>query len=209
MSRCTANAAAPGAPLPATRPRRRPRAFALAVVTIATAACGSAAPPRERAATGRPAPGRTFTSKRYAFQVDLRGRWSAADAQFGWNGRQLRGLDSPEFANFNNEPTGRTLVVGASRVPGALGLTGWQAAMMRAAPSACSRSTAIARTTLGGEPALAWAARCADGYNVAKLAAVHGTRGYIVLLASPFADGAAQNHRVFESIRRGFRFTRR
>jgi hypothetical protein len=66
-----------------------------------------------------------------------------------------------------------------------MGLAEWSAAMVRAAPPACSDSSAAEKTTLGGEPALAWTATCSDGYDVDKLAILHRTRGYMVLLASP------------------------
>jgi hypothetical protein len=66
----------------------------------------------------------------------------------------------------------------------------------------------VEHTTLGGEPAVAWTAACSDGYNVNKIAAVHATRGYMILLPSPTANGRAKDRRVFESIRRSFRFTR-
>jgi hypothetical protein len=57
-------------------------------------------------------------------------------------------------------------------------------------------------------PALAWTATCSDGYDVNELAALHGTRGYMILLASPAANDAAQDRRTFESIRQSLRFTR-
>jgi hypothetical protein len=51
-------------------------------------------------------------------------------------------------------------------------------------------------------------ATCSDGYHVTKLAALHATRGYIIVLASPTANDNAKNRRAFESIRRSFCFTR-
>jgi hypothetical protein len=46
--------------------------------------------------------------------------------------------------------------------PQKMGLTEWRAAMVRAAPPACSDSSSAERTTLGGEPALVWTATCSD-----------------------------------------------
>ena len=80
--------------------------------------------------------------------------------------------------------------------------------MVRAAPPISSESSSVEQTTFGGEPALAWTATCSDGYDVNKLATRHGTRGYMILLASPTANDDAENRRVFESIRRSFHFTR-
>ena len=80
--------------------------------------------------------------------------------------------------------------------------------MVRAAPPVCSDSPSAKETTLGGQRALAWTATCSDGYDVNKLAALHGRRGYMILLASQTANDAVQDRRIFESIRRSFRFTR-
>jgi hypothetical protein len=79
--------------------------------------------------------------------------------------------------------------------------------MVRAAPTVCAESSSVEKTTLGGEPALSWTANCSDGYDVNKVAALHGARGFMILLASPTADNHAGNRRVFESIRRSFRFS--
>jgi hypothetical protein len=40
------------------------------------------------------------------------------------------------------------------------------------------------------------------------LAALRGTRGYMILLVSASGDATAANRRIFESLRRSFRFTR-
>jgi len=189
---------------------------------VAGAGCGSsgstpAAPdaqaaPKQRAATQaettRPSPRpRTFTSRRYGFRVTLTKEWSGNDAITDWNGKDLPGLQSGIFANFTNTGTGRTLAAAAVRPAKRMGLAAWRATMVRAAPSVCSESSSARPTTLDGEPGLAWTARCSDGYHVNKLAAVHGTRGYIILLAST-ANNHAEDQQIFESIRRSFRFTR-
>ena len=80
--------------------------------------------------------------------------------------------------------------------------------MVRAAPPISSESSSAEPTTLGGEPALAWPSTASDGYHVKKLATIHGTRGYMIFLASPTANDDAENWHIFESIRRSFRFTR-
>jgi hypothetical protein len=53
---------------------------------------------------------------------------------------------------------------------------------------------------------LAWAATCSDGYDVENVATLHGRRGYVAFLASPTGLDDAGDRRVFESIRRSFRF---
>jgi hypothetical protein len=85
-------------------------------------------------------------------------------------------------------------------------LAEWRVAMVRAAPSAVSESPSAEPTTLGGEPALAWTA-IGDGYHIKKVAALHGTRGYMIFLASPEARNDGEDRRTFDSLRRSFRFT--
>ena len=200
------------------------RAFPLALIAIATvaaAACGSSESKRatqatqtratatQVATTTRPAlPPQKFISHRYRFAVTLTNTWLEHDALVDWNGKKLQGLESAAFANFTDPATGRTLAVADARAATGMGLAEWRAAMVRAAPPACSDSSSAEKTTLGGEPALTWTATCSDGYDVDKLATLHRTRGYMVLLASPTANNKAQDGRIFESIRRSFRFTR-
>jgi hypothetical protein len=78
--------------------------------------------------------------------------------------------------------------------------------MVGALPSDCSNAKSASRTSLDGEPAMTWPAFCNDGLTVESVTALHGRRGYIVLLASPTTGGAAADHIVFESVRRSFRF---
>jgi hypothetical protein len=191
------------------------RASALALLTmttIAVAGCGSSA---DRSA-GQPhavtapaaAPPQTFTSGRYGFRVTLTKDWTGDDARVDWKGRKLQGLGSPAFANLTDAAARRTLVVAAAPVANGTALATWRAAMVRAAPADCADSPSAEQTTLGGGPALAWTAHCADGFRVHKLATIHRTRGYMMLLASPAAQSDADDRRVFESIRRSLRFVR-
>ena len=190
------------------------RALVLALIAIATvvaaAACGSSGgePAAQAVTTTRPpARAETFMSEQYGFRVTLPEDWSAADALVDWDGKRLQGLDSPVFARFAG-PAGRTLVAASAPIAKGMELAEWRAAMVRAAPAVCSESSMVEETTLGGEAALAWAAACRDGYDVNKLAALHGRRGYIILLASLTDNDDAEDRRVFESMRSSFRFTR-
>ena len=80
--------------------------------------------------------------------------------------------------------------------------------MVRGTASVCAESPTTEATTLGGERALAWTATCTDGYDVNKLAALHGNRGYVLYLPSATANSDSEDRRVFEQIRSSFRFTR-
>lgn len=194
------------------------RAFPFALMAIATVAaatgCGSSgSKPAAQATqtvtkTQTVAPPQKFTSHEYSFRVTLTKDWSEADAAVAWNGRKLQGLGSAAFANFNDPATGRTLAAAAAQVAKGMGLAEWRAAMVRAAPPFCSESSSVEQTALGGELALAWTAKCSDGYHVNKLATLHGKRGYMILLGSSKANHNAEDRHVFESIRRSFRFTR-
>jgi hypothetical protein len=145
----------------------------LTLITIATVAavtaCGSkpatqtsptqSTSPQAVTTTGSAAP-QEFVSKRYHFSVTLPKDWSEADAQVDWDGKMLQGIGSPAFANFEDSATGRTLVAAAAPVANGTQLAEWRAAMVRAAPAICSESLSVRKTTLGGEPALAWTATC-------------------------------------------------
>jgi hypothetical protein len=183
-------------------------------VLAAAAACGSSGNTSATQATqlsGTQTPTSTqaqeFVSNRYGFRVTLTKHWLEVDATLDWDGKELQGIGSPLFANFYDAAAGRTLVAAAAPVPAGTQLADWRAAMVRAAPSVCSDSPSAENMTLGGEPALAWTATCSDGYHVNKLAALHGTRGYMVFLPSRAANDDAANRRTFESIRQSFRFT--
>ncbi len=200
------------------RARHDGRAFPLALIVttavaaVAAAGCGStaskpAADDTQAVTTTPPAASsHQFTSQRYGLRVTLGKHWSERDARIAWDGKKLQGLDSAAFANFDDRATGRTLVAGAARVAKGTGLAQWRTAMVRAAPPMCTESSSVKHTTFGGEPAVVWRATCSDGYHVTKLAALHATRGYIILLASPTASDNAKQQRSFESIRRSFRF---
>lgn len=197
--------------------------FAIAMLAPSTGCGSSGGAPAARtthatdtrpAATTRPsAPAQTFVSNAYHFRVALTKDWSESDATVRWNGSELAGVDSPTFARFTDPAGGHTLLAAAApvgpRLAKGLKLGDWRAAMVHAAPAVCHDSASATKTTLGGEPALRWTANCDDGYHVNKLAALHGSHGYVVLLASQVAaSDDAESRSVFQSMRRSFRFTR-
>src|SRR4051812_17508519 len=156
-------------------------AAALATLTGCSgtlAADGGKQPTATHAATtARPAAATPpeFISKRYAFRVTLTKDWTGQDASLDWDGKKLQGIDSPAFADFTDPGPDRTLVVAAAPVATGMHLAAWRAAMVRAAPSVCTQSRSAEKTTLGGEPALTWPQTCTDGFDVIKLATLHGS----------------------------------
>lgn len=194
--------------------QRRVIMLALIPVVLVTAACSSAtkatsqpAPSHVATTTPSAAPAQDFVSKQYSFRLTLTTDWSESDAKSGWDGKQLQGLDSPVFADFTDEVTDHAFAAAAAPVAEGTQLATWRAAMVLAAPSVCTESPSAKQTTLGGEPALAWTATCSDGYEVNKLAALHGHQGYMTLFASETGSDKAEAHRIFESIRQSFQFT--
>jgi hypothetical protein len=154
------------------------------------------------------APEGMFMSERYGFRMTPPEDWSEADAVADWDGKVLEDLSSPRFARFIDPTTRREFVAAAAPVAEGMDLAEWRAAMVRATPAVCPNPSPVEETTLGGEPAMAWTHTCTDGYDVNKLAALHGGRGYIIFLASPTANDDAEDRRIFESIRSSFLFTR-
>lgn len=191
-------------PIGATCARRALVAALLAIMTLTAAACGSTPDKPTAHAAQEPAgtSAHAFVSRQYGFRLTLTKDWSKTDAVVAWDGKKLQGLSSPAFANFTDASADRSLAVAAARVAKGMSMLDWRAAMVRAAPDICSESRSARQTTLGGERALAWTARCSDGYEVHKLAAVHRRRGYMILLASQTSTDEAQSPRIFESIRR-------
>jgi hypothetical protein len=188
------------------------RAFLLALTAIATvtatAACGSSA----NTTRTEPAPPNTFASQRYGFRVILPpGTWAVQDAQADWDGKGLPDLSDPVWVDLSDTATDRQLAVMSA--PTAMTLAAWKAAMQAeelSSPGAshrCSADSSAVPRSVGGEPALEWTSTCASGRHPISLAVLHGTRGYIILLAPPGSNDA-ENRSVFESIRRSFRFTR-
>jgi hypothetical protein len=184
-------------------------------VALVAAGCASAVPgpssAKPQAETLVPSPsstkpqGETFVSDRYGFSITLPTGSVPRHATVDWDASCLCGLDDPAWdaASFAG---GRVLVVGATAVDAAMDLAQWRARMVELAPSICHESAAATEATLGGEHALAWTAACSDGYNVIKLAALHGGRGYVVLFASPPSDGLADNQTAFDSIMSSFAY---
>ena len=148
-----------------------------------------------------------FASTRYEFRVILPQDWSETDAIVDWDGMTLSGPGSPFFANIADPAGGRTLMVAAAPVQPGTQLADWQAAMVRATPPVCPGPSTAQPTSIGGEPALAWTVSCSDGYDVNKLAVLHGQRGYIVYLPSRTANDDTEDQRIFEGIRQSFHFT--
>jgi len=163
--------------------------------------------PSTRASTPTTSTPQQFASKPYGFTVTLPRDWTETDALVDWNGKYIAGPGESSFANFTDPARSRTLMVAAAPVQPDMQLAEWQRAIVAATPGLCTKPTTVQTTTLGGEPALAWTLTCSDGFDVNKLAALHGQRGYVFYLASATANDDTQDQRIFEQIRQTFHFT--
>jgi hypothetical protein len=146
----------------------------------------------------------TFVSDRFGFSITLPTGSTTRHATADWDASCLCSLEDPtwDWASVD----GRTLVVSATAVDPTMDLARWRARMVELAPGVCDESPAATRVTIGGEDALEWTASCSDGFKVIKLAALHGGRGYVVLLASPTSDGLAANQAAFDSLMSSFEY---
>src|SRR6476620_8470443 len=189
--------------------------IATAVVMAACGSSGSQAGAQAAATQSAASQGSTttastsqkFVSNRYGFDVTMTSDWSEVDALIDWGGKEIHGPGAPDSANIADPARGRTLMAAAAPVPPGMQLADWSAAMVRGTPPVCTEPSSTEATTLGGEPALAWTLKCSDGYDVNKLAVLHGQRGYVIYLASATANDDAEDHRIFEGIRQSFHFT--
>jgi hypothetical protein len=166
-------------------------------LALVAAGCASAAP-----SSTKP-PAATFVSDRYGFSITLPTGSLTGHATKNWDASCLCGLGDPTWDSASVD--GRTLVVAATAVDSAMDLARWRARLVELAPAVCLDSQAATKVTIGGEDALEWTASCSDGYNVIKLAALHGGRGYVVLFASS-SDGLADNQTAFDSLMSSFEY---
>lgn len=169
-------------------------------VALVAAGCASAVP---GPSSTKPL-AETLVSDRYGFSITLPTGSSKRHATVDWDASCLCGLDDPTWDQASVD--GRTLVVGATAVDSAMDLARWRARIVELAPAFCHDSEAATEVSIGGENALEWTASCSDGFNVIKLAALHGGRGYVVLLASPSSDGLADNQTAFDSLMSSFEY---
>ena len=169
-------------------------------VALVAAGCASAAP-----SPSSPKPqAERFASNRYGFSITLPADAATRHASTNWDASGLSGLEDPtwDWALVDS----RALVFAATTVNSAMDLAQWRARMVELAPDVCQESEAASKVTIGGEDALEWTASCSDGYEVIKLAALHGGRGYVVLLASPSSDALADNQTAFDSLMSSFEY---
>jgi hypothetical protein len=189
-----------------------PRAAARVAVTFLALVATAAAFGAER---GRSSPQATsalsestkYISKRYGYEIVLRGRYYIVPAQRQWDGSFPFGA-SGQVDLIGDYTLDRKFIVAAKPVPSGMSLSRWEAFVVRLQRSFCHGLRNFRASSLGGEPAREFVNSCpaSPEYKVITLAALHKGRGYLLNYVSvpKYSD-----RRMYEAGRRAFRFTDR
>ena len=187
------------------RRRKTRRALLLALTaTLTSAGQFAVASP----AATRTASTTTFVSKEHGYSLAVPGskaRWIFVPARVGWTAGSLHPND-PQFDTLTDFPTGRFFIVGARKLPAHSTLAEWTRSFLSSHALACRRTSRISRSTLAGVAARSYTFTCSDAYGIG-IDAVHGRRGYFMVLSAYGAGRVGPAHRrEFEVARRSFRF---
>jgi hypothetical protein len=175
------------------------KAFAAAVLTAAVSA-GAA-----YAGNGAAPAGTKYISKRYSYEIRLRGKYTMTQASAQWQGVFPFG-DSGQVDLIVANNQDHKFIVAAKPVPPGMSLSRWEAFVVRVQRQACSRLRDFRASSLGGVPAREFVNSCPSGWEVITLAAVHQGRGYLLEYLS---SNAASGRRIYEAGRRAFHFTQK
>jgi hypothetical protein len=193
--------------------QRRALILGLIPVVMAAAACSSPAPPPPLGppvTTTQPAGAYKFISEQYHFQVTVPKGWTGLDSESAWDGTDRPPPESPEYASatqyFDAAQSMEVRAFAFGSMPLAKGTTlaAWRAALVR--DTECPDARSAKKTTLGGEPALVWTAKCPD-LSPVRLAVIHGTRGYYGIIVPAGARINTADKRLYDPILQSFHFT--
>jgi hypothetical protein len=172
--------------------------FAVAVVAAAAGA------------TAHATANTTFVSKMYGYSIVLPGDWVSRPASVRWTGGPPVST-SREIDLYVRAADGRDVRVAAVTIPRSSTLRGWTRSFVDTVPAAvgCTTAGVLRPSALGGAPALRFEGRCASAAEDFLMAAtVRRGRAYLFALVSPSSYSGASDRRVFETVRRSFRFVR-
>jgi hypothetical protein len=83
----------------------------------------------------------------------------------------------------------------------------WDSAVL-GSTGVCTPKETFAPGTLGGEPALVGPGSCTDGYDYLQAEALHGRRGYLLMVVSATIDSRVPaDPALFRTALHSFRFT--
>jgi hypothetical protein len=175
----------------------------LAVVASATASgAASSRPPQT---TSAPPAGTKYISKRYGYEIVLRGKYLWLPAPRQWDGSFPFG-QSGRVDLIADETRDHKFAIAAKPVPPGMTLSRWEAFVVRVQRQFCHGLRNFRATSLGGEPARGFVNDCPQ-YEVITLAALHKGRGYLLNYLSAPSYSAASDRRIYEAGRRAFQFT--
>src|SRR5690242_14258862 len=167
-------------------------AVVLLVVAAGAASCGVE---RSRASqrTSVPQKGTKFVSKRYRYEIVLKGHYTMTPAYGQWDGDFPFG--SSGKVDLIVDQQDRKFVVAAKPVSRAMSLSRWAAFVAAVKRESCSGLRKFRASSLGGTRAREFLNTC-PGYDVITLAAVHSGRGYLFEYLSPPSFSAASDRRT-------------
>lgn len=177
----------------------------LLVVVAGATASGAASSRPSQTTSARPA-GTKYISKRYGYEIVLRGKYAMIPAQLPWDGSFPFG--SSGKVDIIIDPHDRKFIVAAKPVSPGLSLSRWETFVVGLKRQSCHGLRNFRASSLGGEPAREFVNSC-PGYEVITLAALHKRRGYLVEYLSPPIYSASSDRRTYETGRRAFAFTQR
>jgi hypothetical protein len=173
------------------------------VVVAGATGCGGVNSPSSQK-TSVPSVGAKYISKRYGYEIVLRGTFGMVQALAPWDGSFPFGSSGRVDVIVDRHD--RKFIVAAKPVSPGMTLSRWEAFVVKVKRQACHGLRNFRASSLGGEPAREFLNSC-PGYDVITLAALHRTRGYLLEYLSPAIYAAAPERRAYEAGRRAFAFT--
>jgi hypothetical protein len=150
--------------------------------------------------------GTTYRSKRYGYEIVLKGRYGMVPALEQWVGDFPFGASGQ--VDVITDVQDRKFIVAAKPVPSGMSLSRWKAFVVGVKRQVCHGLRNFRATSLGGAPAREFVNTCPE-YDVITLAALHNGRGYLLEYVSPTMFSAASDRHTYEAGRRTFRFTQK
>jgi hypothetical protein len=186
-------------------PRAAVRIAAMLLAVVASAIACGAASSRPSQTTSAPPASTKYVSKRYGYEIVLRGRYYILPAQRQWDGRFPFGATG-QVDLIGGYTQDHRFAIAAKPVRSGMSLSRWGAFVVRVQRRFCHGLRNSRASSLGGEPAREFVNSCPD-YEVITLAALHKRRGYLLNYLSAPSFSAASDRRIYEAGRRAFRFT--
>jgi hypothetical protein len=179
-------------------------AVTLFVIAATATACGAESRSSQR--TSAPRVVNKYISKRYRYEIVLRGKYAMIPAQVAWNGGFPFG--SSGQVDVIIDPHDRKFIVAAKPVSPGMSLSRWEAFVVRLKRQACHGLRDFRASSLGGVPGREFVNSCPE-YEVITLAALRKGRGYLLEYLAPSSFSAASDRHVYDAGRRAFAFTQK